>query len=572
MTATVFHQLVQGSEAWAQFRLDHDGASEAAAMLGLSKRVSRGDLLRMKHTRVAREFTEWVQQNILDHGHAVEALARPIVEDMLGDELYPVTCSRGRLSASCDGLTMSGRRAWEHKQHNEALAASVAAGILPDEHIPQCQQILLVTGAEALRFTVSDGTPDRMVHMDVHPDPGWFARIEAGWAQFHADLAVYEPPQAAAPAPVGKAPDTLPALRIEVRGEVTASNLAAFKDTALAAIRSVNRDLKTDVDFADAECAVKWCDEVETRLAAAKEHALSQTQSIDVLFKTIDDISAEARRVRLDLDKLVKARKESIRGEIVAGAVSAFNAHLAAMQCAYLPRIPADFAGVIKGKKTVKGLQDAVDAELARVKIEANGHYQRIQQNLATLAEHREHAALFPDTAALVLKAPDDLAAAINSRIAKHQADEAARMERERERIRQEEQARAQRELAAKAQAEAAAQRQAEADALAKQRPAETVVVPAPVAAPVAAAFAATRAPAANEPATLKLGTICERLGFTMTAAFVAERLGIEPAATDKAAKLYRESDFARICAALLSHVGAMRVMHAKGERQEVAA
>jgi predicted phage-related endonuclease len=75
----------------------------------------------------------------------------------------------------------------------------------------------------------------------------------------------------------------------------------------------VNRDLSTDADFADAEKAVKWCSDVESRLAAAKEHALSQTASIEALFRTIDDISAEARTVRLELDKLVTARAKQPR-------------------------------------------------------------------------------------------------------------------------------------------------------------------------------------------------------------------------------------------------------------------
>jgi predicted phage-related endonuclease len=74
---------------------------------------------------------------------------------------------------------------------------------------------------------------------------------------------------------------------------------------------------------------VKWCGDVETRLEAAKQHALSQTSSIDVLFRTIDEISAEARRVRLEVDKLVKARKESIREEIV---------HAARRRCRSTPR------------------------------------------------------------------------------------------------------------------------------------------------------------------------------------------------------------------------------------------
>jgi predicted phage-related endonuclease len=90
-------------------------------MLGISTLVTRTELLHMKATGTAQEFSDWVQKNILDYGHQVEALARPLVEELIGEDLYPVTCSDGRLSASCDGLTMaktspsstsSGTRRW----------------------------------------------------------------------------------------------------------------------------------------------------------------------------------------------------------------------------------------------------------------------------------------------------------------------------------------------------------------------------------------------------------------------------------------------------------------------------
>lgn len=58
--------------------------------------------------------------------------------------------------------------------------------------------------------------------------------------------------------------------------------------------------------------------------------------------------------------------------------------------------------------------------------------------------------------------------------------------------------------------------------------------------------------PAAEEPATLKLGTICERLGFSLTEAFIAG-LGIERRGSDKRAVLYRESDWPAIKAALIT-------------------
>ena len=78
------------------------------------------------------------------------------------------------------------------------------------------------------------------------------------------------------------------------------------------------------------------------------------------------------------------------------------------------------------------------------------------------------------------------------------------------------------------------------------------------VASLAAGSVISTAKAAANEPATLKLGVICERLGFTVTAAFLADVLHIPHRGTDKAAKLYRESDWPLICSQLRSHISAM--------------
>lgn len=51
----------------------------------------------------------------------------------------------------------------------------------------------------------------------------------------------------------------------------------------------------------------------------------------------------------------------------------------------------------------------------------------------------------------------------------------------------------------------------------------------------------------------LRLGQICNRLGFEVTEAFLA-KLGFTPAAHDRAARLYAESDYPLICAALARH------------------
>lgn len=594
----IIRNAQQGSEAWLQFRATRFGSSEAAAMLGLSPYTTRSELLRIKHTGLAREFSDWFQRNLLDNGHSVEAATRPMIEAQIDEELYPVVCEgEGRLATSCDGLTLDGTLVWECKQWNEALASEVRAGRVPDTHMPQCQHILMVTGAKRLRFTVSDGTGERLISCEVVPSPEWFERLRNGWAQFERDLAAYVPPAPAEPAPVGRSPETLPALRIEVTGAVTASNLAEFKATALAAIRSVNRDLKTDADFADADKAVKWCGEVEQRLKAAKEHALSQTADIDALFKALDDIGAEARAVRLDLDKLVKRRKDEVREQAVTAARRALDQHIAALHAELapmrLPLVVADFAGAIKGLRSIASMQDALDTTLANAKIAADGGARVIRGNVAAFkaatGDDRALQALFADLGQLVHKAADDFAAVLDQRITKHRADEA---ERERkaaearaaeiaaaeERAREQERARLAAEQRQREEAEAAAANPApsfkpsppvlqpgesyteNADGtytLHSAQQAELIERGRDIVNDIIAAeiVRAAVAPAANEPATVKLGDLADTLGFALRADFIEQALGIKPAGRDRAAILYRPRQVPDIVSALQQHL-----------------
>jgi hypothetical protein len=66
---------------------------------------------------------------------------------------------------------------------------------------------------------------------------------------------------------------------------------------------------------------------------------------------------------------------------------------------------------------------------------------------------------------------------------------------------------------------------------------------------------------AAPSPATLKMGVICDRLCMNVTSSFLAE-LGISHSATERSSKLYRESDWPRICDALIAHITAARQQH----------
>lgn len=600
------HNLIQGSAEWHAHRASHFNASDAPAMMGCSLYETRTQLLHRLKTGITPEVDAATQRRF-DDGHRFEALARPLAEEIIGDDLYPVTGTEGELSASFDGLSMDELTAFEHKSLNAALcdwfgdfdSADVenvknsAGNTLPRQYCVQMEQQCIVSGAELVLFMASKWDGDTLVkkyYCWYTPDPKLRAEMLAGWKQFAIDLATYTPVEAA-PVAIGRAPETLPALHIEVTGMVTASNLDAFKANAMAVFGQINRELKTDADFANAEKTVKWCGDVEDRLAAAKQHALSQTASIDVLFKAIDDISAEARAVRLELDKLVKARKEAIRGELVAEGVKALADHVNALNArlgkTYLPIsvMSADFGGAIKGKRTIDSLRDAVSTTLANAKIAASAVADRIQVNLDYLREDvpQGHAFLFSDLASIVLKENDDFRTLIDSRILAHKTKRDQEEADTRERIRAEEQAKAEAAVreAERVKAEAAAKlvREAEAQtaiearlATADQREqARQVEIAGAVlqvraaqdAAPAANVVPITRAAPAPQaapatPPTLKLGEIGTRLGFSLTGEFLRQ-LGFEPAARDKSALLFHEVSFSLICAALVKHIEAVQ-------------
>jgi predicted phage-related endonuclease len=588
--------LIQGTPEWSAARAKYPCASEAPVMMGASRNMTRSELLRLKALGLEREFSDYVQRQVLDKGHAVEGPARAITEQQLGEKLYPITAvdDADEYLASLDGCTMAEDWIQEHKQWSEELAAAIRAGAteFPDGQEWQLEhQLLVAEDAEGVIFVCSDGSEQRRVQMVYRRVPGRAQQLRAGWAQFEKDRAAYVPPAAEAPKPIGRAPESLPALRIEITGAVTASNLAEFKETALGAIRSVNRELTTDDHFADAEQAVKWCGEVESRIKAAKEHALSQTATIEALFRTLDDVSAEARRVRLDLEKLVERRKVEIKGELVAEAKGKYDRFEAALrqECgAWRLLQQPDFGGAIKGKRNVASIRDALETTLANAKIAAEESARTIRAALAALDEESKgYEHLFADRLTFIGMIPEAVRLMVRDRIAKHKEAEERRAaelaERERARIRAEEEARAaakvrheqeEREEAERhrleqeasdrrlAEAEEREQRrQAEMAGAVLQQRAQEAAAPAPAAnvlpMPTKAPAPATTAP------TLRLGQINERLGFTVTADFLAG-IGFPVVATDKAAKLWHEHQFHAICAAIAQHVVAV----ANGKRE----
>ena len=196
--------LIQGSDEWKQTRLEHFTASEAPAMMNASKYQKRSELLHMKKTGISKPVSDFTQR-LFDQGHEAEAMARPIAENIIGDELFSGTGVEEidglPLLASFDGITMDSETIWEHKLWNESLAKNIDENKIEPHYLWQIAQQLLVSGANRCLFMTSDGTEEGMAHtwidstyLNMYLGKEWKTKLMKGWHQFNVDLSVYEPP------------------------------------------------------------------------------------------------------------------------------------------------------------------------------------------------------------------------------------------------------------------------------------------------------------------------------------------------------------------------------------------
>jgi putative phage-type endonuclease len=564
------HDLIQGSDSWLAYRANHFNASDAPAMLGCSPYKTRSQLLHEMVTGQAQDVDAGTQRRF-DEGHRIEALARPLAEKIIGEDLYPVVGSEGKYSASFDGLTMDELTGFEHKtMNNELRTAMTDQGNgygLPLQYQVQMEHQLMVSGADRILFMATkwDGyTLVEQQHCWYASDRALRRNIVMGWDQFEKDLEAYQAPEVIVPA-VATPQMGLPAVFIQVEGSISlVHDLDKFGAALKVYVERINKKPETDQDFADLEATVKTLKNAEKALDSAEAGALAQTDSIDAMRKTVALYRETAHTNRLLVEKLVKAEKENRRTAIVSDAAAELVTHVKKLNerlgKPYMPIIPSDFQGVIKGLNSLDRMKDKVSVELARCKIAANEAADRIQANLTTLRELASgHAFLFADAAQLVGTANDNLTALVKSRIADYKAAEEAKEEETRERIRADEVARIEREQAEKARiAEAERARAAKIEAERIQREQAEAAQQERI----RAKLVANNTPAQSsqqvlkaEPATLKLGDINARLAPVNVSSLVLSELGIDYEQTNGVAKIYSESQFNQICEAMIHHI-----------------
>lgn len=449
-------QLKQGTAEWHAHRANHFNASDAPAMMGCSAYMTRSQLIHKLATGISQDVDAGTQRRF-DEGHRSEALALPLAEDILGEDLSPVVGVAGKLSASFDGLTMAQDTAFEHKSLNDTLRAAMDEGCtgadLPEMYQVQMEQQCAVSGARRVLFMASKWAGDDLIeelHCWYEPNPALRARILAGWEQLESDVAAYVPVEVIAKV-VAAPVQTLPAVMVRLSGALTvATNLPEISIALRAFIGRMVPKPSTDQQFADADAECKALKKVEDALDAAEDTALAEMTDVDAMRRLKAELHALARTTRLAREKQVAAEKVNRKTKIVTDGQAALKAHWDALNVrlgkAYMPEAlsKADFGGAIAGKKNFDNMEDAIATLLAASKIAANEKADLIQANLTTLRElGGEHKFLFIDAAQLVLKANDDLTALIKNRLAEHKREEDAKEAATRERIRREEEERA---------------------------------------------------------------------------------------------------------------------------------
>jgi putative phage-type endonuclease len=462
--------LVQASPEWHAYRATHFNASDAPAMMSCSPYKTRTQLLNERKTGLTPDVDAHTQR-IFNDGHRYEELARPLAEKLLGEDLFPVVGSLDLLSASFDGLTMDDSIAWEHKSLNDKLRAVNSADELPLHYRVQMEQQLLVSGAGKCLFMATKWDGEELVdekHFDYFSDAKLRQDIIFGWEQFKTDLADHEV-KAVVELPKAETIMELPAVIVQVKGELTLCNMADVRPQFDDFLANAITIMVSDEDFARAEAESKMGRDVAKRCLATAKGVVDQTSTISEVTRELELYAAKFNALALSQEKAVKSQKEARKVAIMSEAVKAYSVYKDALEAEISPirlhSAAPDFAGAMKAKRTISSLEDAVASELALAKINADSVAKEIRSSLAYLKETaKDYRFLFNDLQAIIYLDGAQFQMVVQARIDSHkkaeadkledlrlqieldamhkaEAEQAAKLEAEREKIRAEEQA-----------------------------------------------------------------------------------------------------------------------------------
>jgi len=424
-------------------------------MLGISPYETRNELLHRYALGITKEIDQATQRRF-DEGHRFEALARPLAEKIIGEELFPVVASEGKLSASYDGLVIDEARGFEHKRLNAEIRRVFANNepLLEYHRCQMEQQLMIPENCNAILFMATEWDEnDQLIGEPLHrwytSDQTMRERIMHGWTQFSIDLENYKP-QEYIPAPVATPIRDLPAITYRLNGLALTTNLRTdVKPEVLALVETAKKKPETDQDFADLDAMCKKLRQVEERCKIVEGQALGEISDVDTFVRDLRELGEISRKAAIAGENSIKGEKENRKNALIQTAKFAFAQHVAALEDTTLPiklviQIP-DFAGAIKGMKKLDAMKEEIETVLRNGKFDADALAKDIRAKLVwyndmTSIENGLFGFLFPDLQQISVKPLEDFKLTVTSRIEAHKKIEAEKLER----ILAEEQAKAQ--------------------------------------------------------------------------------------------------------------------------------
>lgn len=389
----------QGSPEWLFARQSKFTASEAPAMMGCGW-ITREQLLRQKKTGIEPEVSE-SQQRLFDKGHETEAAARSIIEERIGQPLYPVTATSDdypNMLASFDGITLDDEVIYEHKLFSEKLAEQVRNNTLEPKYYWQLEhQLLVADKAKYVIFVVSDGTRENMLTLCYSSVPERRQQLILGWQQFEKDLAAYVIP---APTAVAANVDQVPMLVVQSNGFTLTTNIDQIQAWHQLIKDKCATELETDQDFADRESLIKAIKKAEPIIEQAYQQVIGASGNVSLILNALQDMKGSLRRLRLDGDKLITTKKDQIKQSILSAQATEVERHLidGNNQLSNLLGaqviIPIEKTEILnalvtetKGKRTLDSFKSAANSATAQLKVAANIFIMRANENIELFKE-----------------------------------------------------------------------------------------------------------------------------------------------------------------------------------------
>lgn len=194
----------------------------------------------------------------------------------------------------------------------------------------------------------------------------------------------------------------LPMLSVKVSEIDLQSNLTDYQAKALEFIESINSELNTDEDFAQAKTDVKSLKGLEDAIKVAEQKVIHECGALYDLLEGLKSLSNQSRAKRLDMDKLVKNREKEIKNLMVEGYQEKAKAMRDRMRSRFeFPEF--EYLSYVRGRKGIKGYSEGLDKALQDYSVTVFHWDEKYTARDALFSESAgEHEHLFPDRDRLV--------------------------------------------------------------------------------------------------------------------------------------------------------------------------